>query len=237
MASPSARRTRAHSAWNVPAWTSRPRLADEADDPLAQLGGGPVRERDREDPPRRDALDADEVRDPVGEDPRLARAGAGQDQQRPLGRRDRAGLLGVEGADDLLGSLLPSRLDGGGVGGGGGDCRVLARRDRIGRASRPAPRASRAPRRGRRMPCRRPPRRPRWRRRARGRRSGDDGWGSPAHCRSGRSPGRDGARRGCGDRGQLAGATWSGGGAVTVTGSSHFEKVDVDGQRRCRRPS
>ena len=31
-------------------------LADEADDPLAELGGRLVRERDREDPPRRDAL-------------------------------------------------------------------------------------------------------------------------------------------------------------------------------------
>ena len=48
-------------------------LADEPDDPLAQLGRGPVREGDREDPPRRDALDADEVCDPVGQDPGLAR--------------------------------------------------------------------------------------------------------------------------------------------------------------------
>ena len=53
-----------------------PALADEADDPLAQLGGGAVRERDREDPPRGDVLDADEVGDPVGEHAGLARAGA-----------------------------------------------------------------------------------------------------------------------------------------------------------------
>ena len=34
-------------------------LADEADDPLAELAGGAVRERDREDRPRPDVLDAD----------------------------------------------------------------------------------------------------------------------------------------------------------------------------------
>ena len=76
-------------------------LADEADDPLAQLRGGAVGERDREDPPRGDALDADEVGDPMGQDAGLARAGAGQDQERPFGGRDRARLLGVERLDDL----------------------------------------------------------------------------------------------------------------------------------------
>ena len=48
-----------------------------------------------------DVLDADQVGDPMGEDARLARAGAGEDQQRAVGRRDGARLLGVEGADDL----------------------------------------------------------------------------------------------------------------------------------------
>ena len=89
----------------MPACDVAPALADEADDPLAQLGGGAVRERDREDPPRRDALDADEVGDPVGEHAGLARAGAGEDQQRALGRRDGPGLLRVERPDDLLGAL------------------------------------------------------------------------------------------------------------------------------------
>ena len=83
-----------------------PALADEADDPLAQLGGGPVGEGDREDPPRRDVLDADQVGDPVGEDAGLARAGAGEDQQRAVGGRDGAGLLGVERPDDLGFALL-----------------------------------------------------------------------------------------------------------------------------------
>jgi hypothetical protein len=38
----------------------------------------------------------------VGQDPRLARAGTGQDEQRALGRGDGAGLLRVQGPDDLL---------------------------------------------------------------------------------------------------------------------------------------
>ena len=72
-------------------------LADEADDPLAQLGRGLVREGDREDPERRDALDADEVGDAVREHARLAGSGAGQDQERAFRRRDGPCLLRVEG--------------------------------------------------------------------------------------------------------------------------------------------
>jgi hypothetical protein len=53
------------------------RLADQADDPLPQLGGGAVRECDREDLPRRHVLDADEVGDPMCQHAGLARAGAG----------------------------------------------------------------------------------------------------------------------------------------------------------------
>ena len=101
IASPSWRRTRAHSAWNVPASTSRPPSPTRLMIRSRSSAGGPVRERDREDPPRRDVLDADEVGDPVGEHAGLARAGAGQDEQRPVGRRDGPRLLRVEGADDL----------------------------------------------------------------------------------------------------------------------------------------
>ena len=79
------------------------RLADEADDPLAQLAGGAVRERDGEDLPRPHALDADQVRDAMREDAGLAAAGAGQDQQRPVGGGDGLGLLGVEARDDARG--------------------------------------------------------------------------------------------------------------------------------------
>ncbi len=156
MASPSWRRTRAHSAWNVPAWTSRPPSPDQADDPLAELGGGPVGERDREDPPRGDALDADEVRDPVRQDPRLARAGAGQDEQRPVGRGDGAGLLRVQRPDDL--GLARGRRaamiagSGGGAGGRGRDRRPRSpgRPPRAATRARPGPRC---PARRRRRRC------------------------------------------------------------------------------------
>ena len=87
-------------------------LADEADDPLAELAGGPVRERDREDRPGPDVLDADEVGDPMGEDAGLAGAGAGEDQERALGRGDGPGLLGVQAPDDLLGAALRVRARG-----------------------------------------------------------------------------------------------------------------------------
>ena len=79
-------------------------IADEPEDPLAHLGRRLVRERDREDPPRRDVAHADEVGDPVSEHARLARPGAREDEERALGRRDRAGLLGVQARDDRLGA-------------------------------------------------------------------------------------------------------------------------------------
>ena len=87
-------------------------FADEADDPFPQLGGGAIRERDREDPPRCDPLDADEIGDPMGEDAGLAGSGAGEDEQRTLGRRDGPGLLGIERLDDLGGTGLPGLGDG-----------------------------------------------------------------------------------------------------------------------------
>ena len=79
-------------------------LADEPEDALAHLGGGLVRERDREDPPRGHAAHADEVGDPVRQHAGLAGARAREDEQRSLGRRDRTRLLGVEARDDGLGT-------------------------------------------------------------------------------------------------------------------------------------
>ena len=79
-----------------------PGLADERDDPLAQLPGGAVRERDRQDRPWPDALDADQVRDTVGQHAGLAAAGAGEDEERPVGGRDGSSLLRVQPPDDLL---------------------------------------------------------------------------------------------------------------------------------------
>ena len=77
-------------------------LADEPDDPLAQLGGGPIRERHREDSPRGNLLDTHEVRDPMGQHARLARARSRENQHGTVRRRHRAPLLGVQAAKDLL---------------------------------------------------------------------------------------------------------------------------------------
>ena len=49
----------------------------------------------------------------MGEDAGLAGARAGEDQERAVGRRDGAGLLGVEPADDLLRAGLRAGLLGG----------------------------------------------------------------------------------------------------------------------------
>ena len=98
-----------------------PALADEADDPLAQLRGGPVREGHGQDPPRGDALDADEVGDAMGEHAGLARTRPGEDQQRPIGRGDGARLLGIERFDDLGGTCLASGGDRLGIRGGDRD--------------------------------------------------------------------------------------------------------------------
>ena len=76
-------------------------LADQADDPLAELTRSAVGERDREDRPWPDLLDPDEIGDPVGQDASLARARTREDQQRAIDRRDRPRLLGIQVSDDL----------------------------------------------------------------------------------------------------------------------------------------
>ncbi len=68
---------------------------DEGSDPLAHLGGGLVGERDGEDSGGMRAL-VDQVRDAVGEHPRLAGSGAGDDEQRAVAVHDRVELIGVE---------------------------------------------------------------------------------------------------------------------------------------------
>ena len=142
IASPSWRRTRAHSAWKVPAWTSRPPsptrlMIRSRSSAAARLVNVTARIRHGATP-----LTPDEVRDPMGQDARLARAGAGEDQQRAVGRRDRPGLLRVERADDLLGtgrSPRPRRRPGRAA----GRRRPGPRRVRARRAARPARRAPR----------------------------------------------------------------------------------------------
>ncbi len=81
-------------------------LPDERQDACAHLCRGLVGERHGQDLPRLDVPDTDQVGDAVREDARLARAGAGEDQQRALRRGHCARLLWVEAADHLRGERL-----------------------------------------------------------------------------------------------------------------------------------
>ncbi len=73
-----------------------PRAAQALAGALTHLAGGLVGEGDRRDAVRRQARDLDEVGDLGGDHPRLARAGAGEHQQGPLGGGDGLALLGIE---------------------------------------------------------------------------------------------------------------------------------------------
>ena len=95
------RRMREQTAWKVPSVMSRPSVfADERVDAVAHLARGLVGEGNGEDAPRADVLLADEVGDAVGDDARLAGAGPGEDQQRPVGLLDGFALAGVKGFED-----------------------------------------------------------------------------------------------------------------------------------------
>ena len=73
--------------------------ADQPLDPLGHLARRLVRERDREDRAGRHAVLADQVRDPVRERPRLARAGPGHDEDGPLRVQDGLGLDVVQAVE------------------------------------------------------------------------------------------------------------------------------------------
>ena len=79
------------------------RLPEHPLEPLAHLPRRLVRERDREDLVRLHAARADEVRDAIGEDARLPGAGAGDDEERPLGRENGLALGLVEVGEVALG--------------------------------------------------------------------------------------------------------------------------------------
>ncbi len=80
--------------------------ANQRHDPLAHLRSSLVRERHGQDPPGRHAGDADQVGDAMRHDPGLATPGAGEDEERPIRRRDSAGLFGVQPRRDRRGQLL-----------------------------------------------------------------------------------------------------------------------------------
>jgi hypothetical protein len=74
---------RTHAEWKVMTHMALARAARRALDPLAHLGGGLVGEGDREDLTRAAPLARPEqVGDALGQHPGLARAGAGDDEQR-----------------------------------------------------------------------------------------------------------------------------------------------------------
>jgi hypothetical protein len=79
------------------------RLPEHALEPLAHLPGGLVGEGDREDLVRLDTTCADQVRDAIGEDPRLSGARAGDDQQRPFRGQNGLPLRLVEVGQVALG--------------------------------------------------------------------------------------------------------------------------------------
>ena len=81
---------------------------DELGDAPAHLVGGLVGERDREDRRRRNAL-VDEVGDAMREHPRLARSGAGDDEQRPAAMDDGIELVGVEPGKRVHSAAVASR--------------------------------------------------------------------------------------------------------------------------------
>ncbi len=70
---------------------------DQALEAIAHLAGGLVRERDREDPPRRHVVLVDEARDPVRDDPGLPAPCACEDEERPPLVEHRLLLARVEG--------------------------------------------------------------------------------------------------------------------------------------------
>jgi hypothetical protein len=72
------------------------RRAEQVLEPLLHLVRGLVREGDPEDLVRLHAAGGDQVSDAVGEDTRLARAGSGDHEQRPLSLQHRLALRRVE---------------------------------------------------------------------------------------------------------------------------------------------
>ena len=82
------------------------RVADHLGEPVAHLRGSLVRKRHGQDVPWGEPLVLDEPCNAMGDHARLAGAGTGEYEQRPLRRRDGAALCLVEWGED---SLLDAR--------------------------------------------------------------------------------------------------------------------------------
>ena len=97
----SRRSSRAQSAWKVDSHTPLAVVADQRLDALAHLPRRLVGEGHREHLVRLGVAVADEVRDAVGDDARLAGARAGQDQQRPVAMQHRFALFGIQLGEEV----------------------------------------------------------------------------------------------------------------------------------------
>ena len=76
-------------------------LAQKRFDAGAHFLGGLVRERDGENLAGLRVMVADQIRDAAGDDPRLPRSGAGQDEQRPVDVKNRFALFRIEGFEEI----------------------------------------------------------------------------------------------------------------------------------------
>ena len=96
------------------------RVADQMGDPLTHLAGRLVGEGDGQQFPRLGPARRQDVRQPRGQNPRLARARARQHQHRPLGRLHRLALFRVQTGQIVVRMLLLGRASAGEVGNAGG---------------------------------------------------------------------------------------------------------------------
>ena len=101
IAGASRRSSRAQSEWNVETHMPAAVGAEQRLDARPHLLGRLVGERDREHFVRLGVAVADEVGDAAGDDARLARARAGEDQQRPVDVQDGFALFGIEGLEEV----------------------------------------------------------------------------------------------------------------------------------------
>ncbi len=95
--------------WNVPAQTFAALRADQGFEPADHLAGRPPGEGDQQDRLGRDPP-GDQVGDPVGDDPRLARARPGQDQVEAVGGGRRRVLRLVQVGGELRGQPVVARF-------------------------------------------------------------------------------------------------------------------------------
>ena len=124
---------RTQAEWNVITHIDRARRADQRGDPGRHLAGRLVGEGDGQDLVRRHVPRGQQVGDPVGEHPGLARARAGHDKQRAALVHDGSALLRIESVEKGIYRE------------GGHLHRVGARTDKAGgaHAAAPTPRVSR----------------------------------------------------------------------------------------------